>query len=90
MPEPTINAWSVIEVTPVPPPATVNELKSKLNYLGDINDALDVINSRCLHDEKLGTVEVYVDGSFNVFLKQNKPKVGWIVTGMFTYRVENK
>ena len=61
----------------------------------DTFNALQIINARCFHDEKLGTVELYENGSFNVFLKQkiyrdDSDVWSYVVTGMFTYRVENK
>lgn len=63
------------------------ELLGKLFYISDLADALQVINARCFQDEKLGTVEVYYNESFNVYLKQDKGN-GHIVTGMYTYRLE--
>ena len=67
-----------------------------LKVTEDVFNALQIINARCFHDEKLGTVELYENGSFNVFLKQKVSSFAvrmeflYTVTGMFTYRVENK
>ena len=66
-----------------------------LKVTEDVFNALQIINARCFDDEKLGTVELYENGAFNVFLKQKTYRDdsdvwSYVVTGMFTYRVENK
>ena len=45
--------------------------------------AFQTIYYRLMPDEHLGSIEVYADGSFNVFLKQDSN-----VTGAWTYRSE--